>query len=61
MAIEVAAQGRNNIVDLRAHHVAELAISVSTAGNGVDRALWGAGSEREDFEAVPGIDALGRH
>src|SRR5215471_11311270 len=60
VAVEVAAQRRNDVVHVRPHHVTQLAMGAGMAGNGVDWTIRGAGGEGQHLEAVPGEYALSR-
>src|SRR5436190_1838659 len=60
MAVKMPAQRGNDVVDVRADHVAELAMRACVAGNGIDRVLRRSGREGQNLEAVPAEDALGR-
>src|SRR5438034_2011382 len=60
VAVEVAAQRRNDVVHVRSHHVTQLTMGAGMARNGVDRTLRRAGGEGQHLEAVPAEDAFGR-
>ena len=60
VAVEMAAQRRNDVVGLGSDHIAQLAVRARIAGNGVDRPFRRAGGECQHLEAVPAEHALGR-
>src|SRR5215510_5673371 len=60
ISVEVAAERRDDVINVRAHHVAELAMGARLAGNGVHRPLGRASGEGKHLEAVPAEHALGR-
>src|SRR6516164_6759763 len=60
VAVEVAAQRRNDVIHVRSHHVTQLAMGAGMARNGIDRTLRRAGGEGQYLEAVPTEDAFGR-
>ncbi len=60
VAVEVAPQRRNDVIDIGTDHIAKLAVGARVSGNGVDRPLRRAGDERQNLKAVPAEHALGR-
>src|SRR3989440_5718272 len=50
VAVEVAAQRRNDVVHVRSHHVTQLTMGAGMARNGVDRTLRRAGGEGQHLE-----------
>ena len=60
MAVEVAAQRRNDVVDIRSNHIAQLAMGARLARNGVDRTLRRSGDKGQHLKAVLPEDAFGR-
>src|ERR1700730_3562283 len=60
VAVEMAAQRRNDVIHVRSHHVTQLAMGAVMARNGVDRTLRRAVGEGQHLEAVPAEDPFGR-
>src|SRR5262249_33648434 len=60
VAVEVAAQRRNDVVDIRSDHIPQMTIGARLTGNGVDRVLRRASGEGQNLEAVPAEDPLRR-
>src|SRR5262249_52931046 len=58
VAVEVAAQRRNDVVHIGADDVTQLAMRARLARNGVDWTLRRSGDESQHLKAVPGEDAL---